>query len=123
MYSSEVAEVKVKSRIVVKKGILNVPLKIEDVFLIYTENKVVYVVDALGNKYISDKSLTDMEEDLNPSVFFRASRQYIINILFIKGYRSIYKSKIEVVMSIATEHQIIISQSEAAGFKKWITEN
>jgi DNA-binding LytR/AlgR family response regulator len=123
VYSKEIIEVKPKCRIVVKRGVLNVPLKVEDVFLIYTENKVVYVLDSSGNKYISDKSLTDMEEELNPSVFYRASRQYIINILFIKGYRSIYKSKVEVVLSVATEHKIIISQLEAASFKKWITEN
>jgi DNA-binding LytR/AlgR family response regulator len=123
VYSKELIDVKPKCRIIVRKGMLNVPLKIEDVFLIYTENKVVYVLDAHGNKYISDKSLTELEDELDPSVFFRASRQYIINILFIKGYRSIYKSKIEVVLSVATEHNIIISQLEAATFKKWITEN
>ena len=42
---------KKKSRLVVRRGLEHIALKVEDVVLIYTENKLVYVIDRHGKKY------------------------------------------------------------------------
>src|SRR5215467_14947340 len=80
-----------RTRLIVKKGLENISLRLEDVALFYTENKIVYVVDKWGKKYIVDKNLGELEEELDSASFFRANRQYIININFIKGFKSYEK--------------------------------
>ncbi|MFC0771412.1 LytR/AlgR family response regulator transcription factor [Terrimonas alba] len=114
---------KSRSRLLVRKGIENIPLKMEDIVVIYTENKVVYVIDKDGKKYIADQHLADLEKELDESIFFRANRQYIINIGFIKSYKAYEKVKLQVDLVFPDlPHQIIVSQEMAPHFRKWINE-
>ena len=113
---------KKKTRLLVQKGIENILLRLDDIVLFYTENKVVYVIDKLDKKYLIYSNLSEIEEDLDPLVFFRANRQYIISINFIKSFRAYEKVKIKVDMSPESSHWIIISQETAPSFRKWIYE-
>lgn len=113
---------KKKTRLLVQKGIENILLRLDDIVLFYTENKVVYVIDKLDKKYLIYSNLSEIEEDLDPLVFFRANRQYIISINFIKSFRPYEKVKIKVDMNPESSHWIIISQETAPSFRKWIYE-
>ncbi len=111
-----------KTRLLVNKGTETVPLKIEDVALIYTENKIVYVVDKDGKKYMLDRYLGDLEKELDPTMFFRVNRQYIVNIAFIKSYKTYEKVKLLIDLSMPDlNHRIIISQEMAPCFRRWIS--
>ena len=60
---------------------------------------------------------------MDPSVFFRANRQYLVNINFVKGFKAYERVKILLDLSITMNgHQIIISQETAPQFRKWINE-
>jgi DNA-binding LytR/AlgR family response regulator len=110
-----------KSRLVVRKGLEHIALRLEEIVLFYTENKLVYVIDRLGKKYMADKNLSDLEEDLDKSHFFRANRQYIININFIRGFKTYEKVKLQVDLVLPDlNHCIIVSQENAPQFRQWI---
>jgi DNA-binding LytR/AlgR family response regulator len=112
-----------KSRLIVQKGMEYVPLFIKDVVLIYTENKLTFVLDKDGRKYISDKNLGDLINGLDKERFFRANRQYIVNMEFIRSYRPFGKSKLQVEVCLTdNRHSIIISQENAPHFRTWISE-
>ena len=112
-----------KTRLIVKKGLENISLRLEDIVLFFTENKIVYVVDKWGKKYLVDKNLGELEEDLDDSIFFRANRHYIININYIKGFKSYEKVKLQVDLAITElNYCIIISQETAPAFRKWMHE-
>ncbi len=112
-----------KTRLLVKKGMENIALRLEDITLFYTENKVVYVLDRFSKKYISDKTLTELEEELDENTFFRANRQYIININYIRGFKPFEKVKLSVDLNIPEiNHSITISQETAPAFRKWMFE-
>ena len=115
-------EKKKKTRLLVQKGIENILLRMDDIVLFYTENKVAYVIDRFEKKYMIYDHLSEIEEDLDPLVFFRANRQFIISINFINSFRSYEKVKIKVDMNPASTHWIIISQETAPLFRKWIYE-
>jgi len=113
-----------KTRLVVKKGQEYIALLLTDIPLIYTENKVVYVMDKSGKKYICDQALTQLQESLDSHVFFRANRQTVININFIRCFKPNSKVKLAVEMAFAeTIHFIIISQETAPAFRKWMHES
>jgi DNA-binding LytR/AlgR family response regulator len=114
---------KKKTRLLVKKGMESISIRFEDVVMFYTENKLVYVIDKNGKKFIADKNLGEMEEELDKTMFFRANRQYIISINYIKGFRAYEKVKLQVDLSIPDlNHSIIISQETAPHFRKWMYE-
>jgi DNA-binding LytR/AlgR family response regulator len=92
----------------------------EDIVLFYTENKIVYTVDQGGKKYLVDKNLSDLEATLDTSVFFRANRQYIVNINYVRGYKTYERVKLQLDLLVSLNHCIVISQETAPLFKKWI---
>lgn len=110
-----------KTRIIVKRGFENICLPIDDIVFFYTENKVVYVFDNKGKKYMIDKTLGEIEEELGDQSFFRANRQYIIHIKYVKSFKSYEKVKLQVDMEFKIgEHTIIVSQETAPAFRKWV---
>ncbi|MFT3911143.1 MAG: LytTR family DNA-binding domain-containing protein [Ferruginibacter sp.] len=112
-----------KTRLIVKKGIENVSIRLEDIVMFYTETKMVYLIDKNEKKFIVDKTLNELEEELDNSLFFRANRQYIINLNFVKCYKAYEKVKLQVDLNISEKnHSIIISQITAPYFRKWISE-
>jgi len=114
---------KKKSRLVVKRGAEHVFLLLDDVVLFYTENKIVFVLDKEGKKYLVDKNLSDLEEELDKDLFFRANRQYIVNINYVRSYKTYERVKLQLDLNITLpNHSIIISQETAPLFKKWIFE-
>ena len=114
---------KKKTRLLVRKGLENISLRLDEIALFYTENKIVYVVDQSGKKYLADKNLTDLEDELDETTFFRANRQYIVNINFVKGFKAYEKVKLLVDLNVPEiNHCIIISQETAPAFRKWMYE-
>lgn len=110
-----------KKRILVKKGMENISLRLDDVVLFYTENKIVYVVDRWGKKYLADKNLGEMETELDETTFFRANRQYIININFIRGFKAYEKVKLLIDLTLPDlNHCVIVSQEMAPQFREWM---
>lgn len=113
-----------KERLVVKKGFANVLLKMEDIVLFYTESRVVYVLDKEGKRYMCDQNLSELESILDDHIFFRANRQYIINIQYIRGYKTLERVKLSVDINCNEyNHSIVVSQETAPYFRKWINEN
>jgi DNA-binding LytR/AlgR family response regulator len=114
---------KIRKRLIVRKGIENIALRTEDIVMVYTENKVVYVIDRDGRKYLSDKKLMELEQEMDTNVFFRANRQYIVNVDFIRAYKAYEKVKLQLELSIPlTNHCVIISQETAPHFRHWISQ-
>jgi DNA-binding LytR/AlgR family response regulator len=110
-----------KRRMIVKKGMENISLRLDDVVLFYTENKVVYVLDRWGKKYLADKNLAELEDELDEATFFRANRQYIVNINYVKSFKAFEKVKLLIDITIPEiNHSIVISQETAPAFRKWM---
>jgi DNA-binding LytR/AlgR family response regulator len=110
-----------KTRIIVKSGTAHVALRLSEVVMIFTKDKIVFVVSKESKKYTIDKTLTEIEEDFDSSLFFRANRQTIVNLNFIKSFKPHQRVKLLLEMEIATvDEPIIISQQVAPDFKKWI---
>ena len=114
-------EEKKRTRLLVKQGVANILLLLSDVALIYTRDKLVYVIDRDSKKYLVDKTLTELEQELDHANFFRANRQYIVNVNFIKSFKPYKKVKLLVEISLnQLEEPIIVSQQVAPFFKRWI---
>jgi two-component system LytT family response regulator len=110
-----------RNRVVVKKGREYQTVRLEDVVCFYSAYKIIFLYDRENHKYITEKkNLRELEYELSPDLFYRANRQYIINVNYIKSFRSLPHSNISVEMVVHPDEKIIISQENAAAFKRWI---
>jgi len=110
-----------RSRIVVKKGVEFVSIPLEEAAYFFTDQKVSFLVTKEGRKYLVNKTLKELEEELDPKKFYRANRKYIIHISSIKSYRSTEKVKILVELTLPVPEEILVSQESAIDFRKWIS--
>ena len=65
-----------KKQIIVKKGIYNVPMNAEEIAYIFSEHKISFVCTNSDDLYMTDQPLSHLENILDPSLFFKANRQY-----------------------------------------------
>jgi len=115
---------RVRSRILVRKGVEFQAVRVEDTGYFFTEHKLIFLVDKENRKYMAEKSnLSELEEELDRNLFYRANRKYIINANYIKRFKPLEKSKISVELTLPVNEEIIISQENSASFKKWIGES
>lgn len=109
-----------KKRYLVKRGTEYIALKTEDIAYCYATHKLVCMVDCNNQKFILDKSLADLEKELDPQSFFRLNRKYLANINAVKKIKSYGKGKLQVDLSPAVEEEVIISNENMGSFKEWI---
>jgi DNA-binding LytR/AlgR family response regulator len=114
-------ENKKRSRIIVKRGVeyQSIPLDIAAYFV--SKNKISFLVTNENTKYLLDKTLKELEDELDAKTFYRANRKFIININYIKSYKVYDKVKLLVELTVPVSEEIIISQETASDFKAWIS--
>lgn len=97
-----------------------VPINIDDIAFVFTENTITYVVCFDGKRSTTNLSLDDVYSQLNSVLFFRANRQYIISIQAIEKIIKYGKSQLKIILQSKTSEDIIISKNKAAEFKQWL---
>jgi DNA-binding LytR/AlgR family response regulator len=113
-----------KQHIVVRKGQAKSILPLNRIAFFYSEMKMPFAVGFDDQRYFLDQSLSQVAEWVDPKMFFRATRQLIVNVHAIREFRSIEYSKIEVVLieNNWIREPVIVSQFTAPCFRKW-TDN
>jgi two-component system LytT family response regulator len=109
-----------KKRFLVKRGTDYVSIKTEHIAYFYATHKLVCLVNSSGQKFIMDQSLADIESQVDPAVFYRVNRKYLVNMNAIKRIKAYPKSKLLLEVEPLIAEEIIISQENAAAFKQWM---
>lgn len=112
-------QLKSSDRIIVKKGTDFLALVTGDIAYFFTEHRIVFVKDRNGRQYITDKTLTELEEALDPRQFFRINRKYIAHIDAIEKFKP-DNGRIKVMLKPETAEEIHVSKETAPEFRNWI---
>lgn len=110
-----------KKRFLVKRGVEYMAVKTEDIAYCYATHKLVCMVNNENQKFILDRSLSDLEKELNPTQFHRVNRKYLVNINAVKRIRSFAKGKLLIDIQPTVEEEIIVSTESTAAFKEWMS--
>tara|TARA_R110002012_G_scaffold195875_4_gene364074 strand:- start:1605 stop:2360 length:756 start_codon:yes stop_codon:yes gene_type:complete len=110
-----------KSRFSIKIGQHLKLVEIEDIACIYSENKSTLLFTRDSRDYCIESNLDIVESELNPELFFRVSRKYIIHIKAIKDIIAYTNSRLELKLSPdLKDQQIIVSRERVKSFKDWL---
>ncbi len=109
-----------KSRFMIRSGqkILAVPL--EKIAYFYSQNKLTYIVTHDDKKYPLDQPLEVIDPQLDPKLFFRANRQFIVKFDAIDEIHPYFKGRIKINLKPAADQDIVISSDKSPEFKKWL---
>jgi DNA-binding LytR/AlgR family response regulator len=88
----------------------------------FVRMKGVYLRTFQGHSYTLDFTLDKLEQILDPAVFFRINRQYLVNIEAIANMIALSRSrvKLELKPKADDETSTIVSIDRAAEFKQWL---
>ena len=96
-----------------------IPLAAKDIAYIYIDLKLIKAVSYSGKVYYLNQNLDEMMNQLNPKMFFRANRQYIIAHDAIKDISIWFGNKISLNLIVPAEEKIIVSKARVSEFKNW----
>ena len=95
-------------------------LKVNDVAYFFSENKITYAVNFGGKKIIVDLSLNRLEDELDPDVFFRVNRQFILSVDAIKKIEPYFNNKYMVHIQPDYDGEITVSREKISLLKSWL---
>jgi DNA-binding LytR/AlgR family response regulator len=79
----------------------------------------VYLVTNENKKFIIDYTLEALEDILDPMIFFRTNRTYILNINAIKDVLVYSNSRLKITLHQDFSKEIIVSREKVSDFKAW----
>lgn len=109
-----------KKRFIVKQSDQIIILNTEDIAYFYAEEKATFIVNKSGKRYISDISLDNVEEQLDPKIFFRLSRGCIANIVSVQSVTKHFNSRLKIKLSPTLIDDVLISRIRVPEFLKWL---
>lgn len=95
-------------------------IKIDELDFIYSEQKITHLVLKDKSEFIVSQTMEELEEELNPVVFFRANRQHILNVDSIGSIHNYYNGKLKITLERAPKREVIVSREKAPIFKNWL---
>jgi two-component system, LytTR family, response regulator LytT len=99
-----------------------IPLKDQDFSWLTIRNSVVVATLHDDRSFVLDKSLEELENQLDTTNFFRANRQFIISRESIREIELYFNGRLLVRTSPVSTNQILISKERVPVFKKWFEE-
>ncbi|WP_281540523.1 LytR/AlgR family response regulator transcription factor [Maribacter aestuarii] len=109
-----------KKRFTAKVGQHLKIINADEVECFYSENKGTYAATSDGRNYLLDTTLENLENELEPKIFFRVSRKFYVNINHIKDIISYTNSRLQIKLNHFSEQEIIVSRERVKDFKLWL---
>jgi DNA-binding LytR/AlgR family response regulator len=108
-----------KNRFMVKLGEHIRSITADQISLFYADGRDVYLVTGQPRKFIIDYTLESLEDILDPAVFFRLNRTFILNINSIKDVLVYSNSRLKITLNQEFDKEIIVSREKVGEFKEW----
>lgn len=112
---------KTKERFLVKVGehYRSIPTSSIDCFFILERST--FIQTDTGKHYAIDHSLDKIEQLVDPGLFFRVNRNFIVNYTAIRDIIAYSSSRLKIILNNQTEkEEILVSRERVAEFKEWM---
>ena len=109
-----------KKRFVVRYGEHIKTIDVEEGVYFYTEDKASFLCTKDARRFVVDFNMDTLDSILDPKIFFRINRQYIIGIHSIAEMFAYSKSRVLIKLNPPAKHETIVSTERSADFKLWL---
>lgn len=116
----EMQQAKYKERLLIKRGQQLNYLKTTDTAYCYADGKLCYAVDFNSTKYLLESNLSQLEEQLDPTKFYRINRNVLVQVEAIKKVHTWLGSRLKVELTLPIQEETVVSRERVQGFKEWL---
>ncbi|WP_221658858.1 LytR/AlgR family response regulator transcription factor [Bacteroides salyersiae] len=105
------------------KGDKLLPVSVDMIQLFYIKDCQVKAVLTDGTEHYFPQNLDELTRDLNPALFFRANRQFLISREAIKDIDLWFNSRLSINLRyVGIKEKILVSKARVAEFKEWFSK-
>lgn len=97
------------------------PLAVADIAYVWLDNKVARIVTSDNRSFSTDKPLDTLMEQLDPRLFFRVNRQYIVAHDAITDIGFWLLGKLKLNLSVEVPENVIVPKAKVPEFKAWFS--
>lgn len=109
-----------KSRFLVKVGIHYQSVPIENISCFFVEERCSFLKTKNGKNYDLDYSLDQIHKLVDPELFFRINRNFIVNMNSIIEILSYSTSRLKLKLETSSSEDLTVSRDKVADFKRWM---
>ena len=110
-----------RRRLVVRVGRQIIPVPISEIAYFHMEGKNRYIVMDGGRRYFFDQKIDDLLQELDPRLFFRISRSYVLSFHSIREIESVGGGKLRVHLTPDPGEEVLVSRLRAREFLDWLS--
>lgn len=111
---------KYKSRFVIKIGEHLKTVETASAEYFYSHEKTTFCCTRDNRKHVLDYTLEELEEMLDPEVFFRINRKYLVNSGAIQDIVQFSNSRLKLHLRNCTDNDVVVAREKVADFKTWL---
>ena len=108
-----------RERLMIKRGSQLITLKASSIAYCYAEGKLCFAVDTTGSRYSLEDTLSELEEQLDPAVFYRVNRHLIVQIDAIRKVYTWLGSRLKLELTPEAIVDTVVSRDRVNAFKDW----
>lgn len=97
-----------------------VPIEVGDIAYFYSEDGVSLFRTTTNQMFPVDYTLDELEAMLDPVQFFRANRQFIVDINSVQQIHPYFNNKLKLTLKPNPADEVLVSRERATDFKKWM---
>ena len=109
-----------KSRFLINRGDSMLPFKVSEIACFYAEDKEVFLLTHDNKRHIIPNSVEELSANLDPKLFFRVNRQFIISADAVRKVHNYFNFKLKIEIKADPKIEIIVSRLKTAAFKAWM---
>ena len=103
------------------KGDKLFPLSVDMILFFYINDGLVKAVVGDSKEYTFTQTLDELSDCLNPNLFFRVNRQYLISRKAILDIDLWFNGRLSVNLKFPVQDKILVSKARVSEFKEWFT--
>jgi two-component system, LytTR family, response regulator LytT len=97
-----------------------IPLGVPDICWFQSANETTFARTADGRKLVVDFTLEQLQDQLDPELFFRVNRQFIVYRKAIREIDFYFNGRLLVKTNPESEDKMLISKARVPEFKAWM---
>lgn len=100
-----------------------IPITTDEIAWFELTDSVVIATKFDNKRFTMDeRSLDELAEQLDPALFYRVNRQYLINRKAIREIEFYFNGRLVVKLSPSPDEKVLISKAKVGSFKEWMNQ-
>lgn len=97
-----------------------IPIQVKDIAFLYLDKTTIHITTLAHQKYYLSSTMDEVEKILDPTQFYRANRQFLINKAAIANAERFFARKLVAKLKVETPEIIVISKAKSSEFLQWL---